>query len=71
MWRNYFITLSLLCNLACFLADLFQIFLLLKNSFRNTFRVSNSLDPDQAWHFVRPDMGPDSLQMLLADNNSK
>ena len=25
-------------------------------------RVSNSLDPDQARHFVRPDLGPDCLQ---------
>ena len=30
----------------------------LKNSFRNTIRVSNSLDPDQARHTVGPDLGP-------------
>ena len=29
-----------------------------KNSFRNTIRVSNSLDLDQAKHFVAPDEGP-------------
>ena len=40
----------------------------LKNSFRNTIRVSNSLDPYQAWHFVRPDLGPNCLQRLSADN---
>ena len=28
------------------------------NSFMNTFRVSNNLDPDQAQHFVGPDLGP-------------
>ena len=32
---------------------------------------SNSLDPDQAQHFVRPDLGPDCLQRLSADNPSK
>ena len=33
-----------------------------KNSFRNTIRVSNSLDPDQARRFVGPDLGPNCLQ---------
>ena len=27
-------------------------------TFFNTIRVSNSLDPDQAQHFVRPDLDP-------------
>ena len=36
--------------------------------FFNTIRVSNSLDPDQARHFVGPDLGPNSLQRLSADN---
>ena len=31
------------------------------------FRVSNSLDPDQAPHFVGPDLGPNCLQGLSAD----
>ena len=31
-------------------------------SFRNTIRVSNSLDPDQASHFVGPDLDPSCLQ---------
>ena len=30
-------------------------------------RVSNSLDPDQAQHFVGPDLGPNCLQRLSAD----
>ena len=39
-----------------------------KNSFRNTIRVSNSLDPDQAWHSLGPDLGPNCLQRLLSDD---
>ena len=33
----------------------------------NTICVSNSLDPDQAPHFVGPDLGPAYLQSLSAD----
>ena len=33
-----------------------------KNNFRNPIRVSNSLDPDQAQYFIRPDQDPDGLQ---------
>ena len=32
------------------------------------FWVSNSLDPDQARHFVRPDLSLNCLQMLSADD---
>ena len=39
-----------------------------KNSFRNTIRVSNGLDPDQDRRFVIPDLGPTCLQMLSADD---
>ena len=28
---------------------------------KNTIRVSNSLDPDQARHFIRPDLGLNCL----------
>ena len=42
-----------------------------KNSFRNTIRVWNSLDPDQARHFVGPDLDPNCLQRLSADNTSR
>ena len=34
-------------------------------------RVSNSLDPDQVQHFVQPDLGPNCLQRLSADDTSK
>ena len=30
--------------------------------------MSNSLDPDQAQHFARPDLGPNRLQRLSADS---
>ena len=32
--------------------------------------VSNSLDPDQARHFIWPDQGPNCLQRLSAGNNN-
>ena len=33
--------------------------------------MSNSLDPDQAQHFVGPDLGPNCLQTLAADDTHK
>ena len=33
--------------------------------------MSNSLDPDQARHFVGPDLGTDCLQRLSADDTSR
>ena len=38
-----------------------------KNSLRNAFGVSNSLDPVQARHFVKYDLGTICLQRLWAD----
>ena len=32
--------------------------------------MSHSLDPDQTRHFVRPDLGPNCLQRLSADDTS-
>ena len=49
---NFFMLLST--------AHLFQN-QLSKISFRYTTRVSNSLDPDQARHFVGPDLGPKTI----------
>ena len=59
-------------NFTCVLssADFFQNHLR-KNSKRNTIRASNSFDPDQARHFVGPDLGPNCLQRLSADHTSK
>ena len=36
--------------------------------FFNTIRVTSSLDPDQAPHFVAPDLSPNCLQRLSADD---
>ena len=36
-----------------------------------TIRVSNSLDPDQARRFSRPDLVPNSLQRLSAGDSSR
>ena len=33
--------------------------------------VSNSLDPHQTQHFVRPDLDPNCLQRSLADDSSR
>ena len=43
----------------------------LKNSFTNTIGVSNSLEPDQARQYVGPDLGPDCLQRLSADDTGR
>ena len=43
----------------------------LKNSFRFTIRVANSLNPDQTRHFFGPDLGPNCLQRLSADDTSR
>ena len=51
-------------------ADFIQNYLISKNCSRNTVRVSNSLDPDQDSHFVGPDLGPNYLQELSADDKS-
>ena len=37
----------------------------------NNIRVSNSLDPDQAQHFVGPYLGPNCLQRFLADDRRR
>ena len=42
-----------------------------KNSFRDTINVSNGFYPDQDWHSVRPDQGPNCLQRLSADDKSQ
>ena len=39
-----------------------------KTSFRNIIRLSNSLDPDQARHFVEPDLVPNYLRRLAAES---
>ena len=57
------------------LSAIFEIFLtkssFSKNSFRNTFRMSNSFDPDHARHSVGRDLGSNCLQRLSADDTSR
>ena len=60
--------LGILC-FCCFSTAIFKINFS-KNSFRYTIRVLNSLDPDQDRHSVGPDLGPNCLQRLSADNKS-
>ena len=66
-------TLCQLGNLHVFLlcADFFSKSFFSKKSFRNTFRVSNILDSDQARRHVRPNLGPNCLQSLSVDNTSR
>ena len=52
-------------------ADFFFKITFSKNSFRDTIRVSNNLDPDQARHFVGPHLDPKCLQKLSADATSR
>ena len=49
------------------------VFFRIKTFFKKIFfwdliRVSNCLDPDQARHYVGPDLGPNCLQWLSADH---
>ena len=66
----YFDQLLDLANIAFIIPSHFIIvpyFTLWVLGFFNTIRVSNSLDPDQARHYVGPDLGPNCLQRLSAD----
>ena len=65
------LTLCILCNFACFLSYMDFFKLSLKKTLRNTIRVSNSLDPDQAWHFVGPNLDPNCLQRLSENDKSR
>ena len=47
-------------------ADIFQ-----NRLFEKTLRVSNSLDPDRARHFVGPDLCPNCLLRLSTDAKSR
>ena len=52
-------------------ADFFFKINVFKKSFRNTIKVSYSVDPGQDKCFVGPDLGPNYLQRLLADHTSR
>ena len=68
-----FVTSYLLGNFACsfFVCSFVSKSTVPKNSFRNTIIVSNILDPDQARRFVGPDLDPNRLQKLSADDPSR
>ena len=64
-----FCTHCMLGNFECFLlssADFFSDQLFPKKSFMNSFSMSYSLDPDQARHFVGPDLGPKLLAKIIS-----
>ena len=52
-------------------ADFFSKSNFSKNSFRNSVRLSNKLDPYQARRYVGSDLGSNCLQMLSADDTGK
>ena len=62
-----FLTLCMLGNFSCPLLTFFRINFF-KKSFRNIIRVPNSIDSDQDRHPVSPDLGPNCLQSLSADD---
>ena len=70
---QYLLNLCILCNfsLSFTVCRLFSTSTFSKNYFRNTIRVSNSLDPYQARHFVWLDLDPNCLQKLSADYTSR
>ena len=62
------------CRMLIFFLTLSSADLLTKSKFsekKKTFRNSNRVDPDQTQHFVRPDLGPNCLQRLSADDTSR
>ena len=62
------VTHCLLGNITCFLvvSRFFSESTFSKNSFRNTTRVSNSLDPDEARHFVEPKPGSKLFAQVMS-----
>ena len=63
----------MLGNFSCFCCPLLTFFKInfFKIKFRNTIRVSNALDSDQDRHSVGPDLSPNCLQRLTAEQMTK
>ena len=63
------------CLVSCACPGIFPIFWRLlefsKSTFINTIRVSYSLDPNQAWRYVEPDLGLNCLQKLSTDDTRR
>ena len=51
--------------------DFFQNYFFSQNTLKSTTRMPKSLDLDQDQHSVSPDLGPNCLQRLSADNKSR
>ena len=63
LWENFHAFLSS--------AEFFSKLTFSKYSFRNTIKVSNSLDPDQVRQNVGPDLVPNCLQKISADDTRR
>ena len=55
----------------CLLFFFYFLNILFQNILSRIPSMSNNLDPDQARPFVGPDLGPNCLQKLSADDNSR
>ena len=71
-YNQVFLTLCLLGNILILFYRLLKFIEInfFENPFRNTIKVSNSLDPDHARRSVGLDLGPNCLQRLFADDTS-
>ena len=65
-----FVACWVICHTFTVGCGFFSKFTFSKNSFRNTIIVSNNLDPDQDRRSVGPDLGPNCLQSLSADDKN-
>ena len=68
------ITFCMLGICSCFCCHLLTfslIFRFSKNSFKNNISVSNCLDQDQDGHSFSPNLGPNCLHRLSADDKSR
>ena len=63
--NSYSLHAGTFCMPFCCLLNFYDFF-----KERNTIGVSDSLDPDHAQHFVRPDLVPNCLQRLSAEDTS-
>ena len=57
-------------NCSCFFLSSVNFLQNYLSSFKNTIRTSNSLDPDQARRYVWPDLGPNCLPRLSAEDTA-
>ena len=58
-------------DFCCHLVTFSKLFFFSKNSFSNTIRMPYGLGQDQDRHSVVPDLGPNYLQRLSADDKSQ